>query len=179
MSAHKSMSITIDILVLTHILHWQGMTHEAQQNVAVDRMSTQNVPIMLWQVTCRQHIQLSMWTKHRYDTNMNVREVCLQKKFYLDLLAVAQWKAASRNHQHQIKMPIHNMNDWFRWPSAITEGTRIHNAVWKRIALQESIGAQTTAGCGVIYTQCYVGLGVGGLSDMVVDPWLMKVDDRV
>jgi hypothetical protein len=64
MSAHKSMSITIEIL-LTHFLHWQSMTCQGQQNVAVDSVSTQNqnVPIMLWQVTCWRHIQLSCKTE--------------------------------------------------------------------------------------------------------------------
>jgi hypothetical protein len=45
MSAHKSMSITIDML-LTHFLHWQRMTCQVQQNVAVDWVSTPKSTIM-------------------------------------------------------------------------------------------------------------------------------------
>jgi hypothetical protein len=58
MSAHKSMTITIDIL-LTHFLHWQHMTCQAQQNVAVDWLSTPKSTIMSRHATCRRHIQLS------------------------------------------------------------------------------------------------------------------------
>jgi hypothetical protein len=55
MSAHKSMSITIDML-LTHFLHWQCMTCQAQQNVAVDWLSTPKSTIMSRHATCRRHV---------------------------------------------------------------------------------------------------------------------------
>jgi hypothetical protein len=51
MSAHKSMSITIDML-LTHFLHWQRMTCQAQQNVAVYQVSMPKLTIMSRHATC-------------------------------------------------------------------------------------------------------------------------------